>query len=213
MSEITEIQEIPTKGEIRTSQPRKSLSRRSLKKQLNEAREHATHDPLTGLLNRAGFNELFEREISRIKRSLFDSETHHRPARKESKAVIFYFDLNEFKQVNESLGHAGGDEKLKEVAKILSGKTRPTDIVARMGGDEFVMVLSGNDLESVKNYWETDLLPALNAGGISISAGVAEVNPQSSIDENVKLADTIQTKAKTISRGNGHSTQVVFRET
>lgn len=211
MSENTHEIQSASKPETRKIHPRKPLSRRAIKKQLNEERERATHDPLTGLLNRAGFQEAYTREVARIKRSIFESSIEQHPVRRDSKAIVIYFDLNEFKQINKRYGHAGGDEKLKQAAQSMMEASRPSDIVARMGGDEFIMVLPSNDIESGKGYWENTLFPILNKNGISVSAGVCELDPEHP-EGSIALADQLQSNAKETSRSTSNNTQIIFAE-
>jgi len=98
---------------------------------LNEEKNHysyrAFHDPLTGLKNRAFFDEQFINEIARAKRN-------------NSLLAVVVVDMDEFKQVNDTLGHQAGDELLIEVANRLLRGTREIDTVARIGGDEFGML-------------------------------------------------------------------------
>ncbi len=89
-------------------------------------------DELTGLLNRRALVERLEEEISRARR-------HGAPL------SLIYADVDEFKEVNDRFGHAVGDEFLILVAETLTLTLRPTDHVARMGGDEFVVVLPETD--------------------------------------------------------------------
>jgi diguanylate cyclase (GGDEF)-like protein/PAS domain S-box-containing protein len=89
----------------------------------------AYHDKLTGLPNRAMFEELLDLALARARR------------RGESVAVL-YLDLDNFKLVNDSLGHAAGDELLAQTAARLKDVARETDIVARQGGDEFMLLMS-----------------------------------------------------------------------
>jgi diguanylate cyclase (GGDEF)-like protein/PAS domain S-box-containing protein len=91
-------------------------------------KHQATHDQLTGLPNRALFLDRLAHAIRRAKR------------RKEKLAVVFV-DLDKFKQINDTLGHAIGDELLRTVAATLRGCVRDFDTVARLGGDEFVLLL------------------------------------------------------------------------
>jgi diguanylate cyclase (GGDEF)-like protein/PAS domain S-box-containing protein len=92
----------------------------------------AYHDKLTGLPNRALFEEMLDTAIAR--------------ARRHNLGVgVLYLDLDNFKLVNDSLGHHAGDELLQQLAERLSGCTRETDLVARQGGDEFLLLLA--DLE------------------------------------------------------------------
>jgi diguanylate cyclase (GGDEF)-like protein len=90
----------------------------------------ADHDPLTGLFNR----RRFFRELDSY---LAWSERHGDPG------AVLLLDVDRLKEVNDSLGHEGGDELLKHVASLLLGRVRQTDAVARLGGDEFVVLLRG----------------------------------------------------------------------
>lgn len=85
-------------------------------------------DPLTRLANRRRFQEEIDKTLQRA-------------ARREESFAILYFDLNKFKAVNDTLGHAYGDELLKEVAVRATSLLRAPDFVARLGGDEFVVLL------------------------------------------------------------------------
>jgi diguanylate cyclase (GGDEF)-like protein/PAS domain S-box-containing protein len=88
----------------------------------------ATHDELTGLPNRALFGELLAHAIQKARRS-------------ERQCAVVFLDLDRFKIVNDSLGHAAGDQLLKEVADRLLHSARKSDFIARLGGDEFVLLL------------------------------------------------------------------------
>ena len=99
-----------------------------LKAKLSEVEGLADRDALTPLLNRRAFM----RELARI-------QTFSR--RYNSPASLVYFDLDDFKSVNDRFGHAAGDAVLKAVAERLTGLVRESDIVARMGGDEFAVIL------------------------------------------------------------------------
>jgi diguanylate cyclase (GGDEF)-like protein len=98
----------------------------TLEKMVHEA----THDELTGLLNRSCFAKTLDREISSCKRS------------GESFAMLF-IDLDDFKKVNDSLSHRTGDQLLQLVAERMCSEVRPCDVVARLGGDEFGVLMRG----------------------------------------------------------------------
>jgi diguanylate cyclase (GGDEF)-like protein len=95
----------------------------------------ARRDALTGLLNRRAFDELMGQEINRLNR-------FKRPF------TLLVLDLDKFKLVNDTKGHAAGDELLKSLARVLTGSFRDTDFVARLGGDEFGVILPETDEEN-----------------------------------------------------------------
>ncbi len=92
----------------------------------------AYHDKLTGLPNRVLFEEMLENAISRARRH-------------DLGVGVIFLDLDNFKLVNDSLGHAAGDMLLAQLAERLRVCTRETDLVARQGGDEFLLLLSDLD--------------------------------------------------------------------
>jgi diguanylate cyclase (GGDEF)-like protein/PAS domain S-box-containing protein len=99
----------------------------------------ANHDPLTGLVNRARFNEELERAINEALRA-------------QASAAVFQLDVDFFKEVNDSSGHAAGDEVLRIIAKEIRGRARKTDIVARLGGDEFAILMLGTDRYGAETF-------------------------------------------------------------
>jgi diguanylate cyclase (GGDEF)-like protein/PAS domain S-box-containing protein len=110
-----------------------ATSAREYERQLH-ALAHSDH--LTGLPNRRSYEERLAQAIARSKRSA-------------TPLALAFLDVDHFKQINDSLGHAGGDAVLREFARRLSGTVRSTDTVARLAGDEFVIVLEqvGSPLE------------------------------------------------------------------
>lgn len=93
----------------------------------------ATHDFLTNLMNRAEILATLEREFSRS-------------GRDDKPTSLILADIDHFKRVNDTLGHAAGDEVLKEVARRLKADLRPYDVVGRYGGEEFLLILPGCNL-------------------------------------------------------------------
>ncbi len=99
------------------------------------------HDPLTGLANRFYFARVFESEIRR-------ALNYQQPL------SLLFFDLDRFKEINETLGHRAGDEVLRNVARITRSCTRSSHIIARYGADEFVVLLPSTDKEPAYRYAE-----------------------------------------------------------
>ena len=90
----------------------------------------AQYDELTGLANRALFKQLVTRAMARTRR-------------REGGVALLFLDLDNFKTINDTLGHSAGDQLLKHVAARLKDTLRETDLIARLGGDEFVVILEG----------------------------------------------------------------------
>ena len=110
-------------------------------KQAEERLSHlAYHDPLTNLPNRAMFREHLDVALARAERA------------GQGVAVLFV-DLDDFKLVNDSFGHGAGDELLVEVANRLRTATRTSDVVARQGGDEFLILVADLDVGSEAARW------------------------------------------------------------
>jgi diguanylate cyclase (GGDEF)-like protein len=100
----------------------------------DEVQFRAFHDPLTGLANRALLIDRLDHAIARRLRS-------------DSSLALLFLDLDDFKMVNDTLGHSAGDELLIEVGRRLSATLRPSDTMARLGGDEFAILLEDADAE------------------------------------------------------------------
>jgi diguanylate cyclase len=107
---------------------------RKLQAELTQLSETVRVDQLTGVLNRRGFDEAIVKEISRSKRN-------------DSKLSIAFLDIDNFKKLNDSFGHHVGDEALQLLAKTIQSTIRPTDVVSRFGGEEFVILLPDTDIE------------------------------------------------------------------
>ena len=98
----------------------------------------ATHDALTGLINRREF----EVRLTQIIRNSTNKDVTH---------SICFLDLDKFKIINDTSGHAAGDEFLKQVSKTIQSKLRQTDVLARLGGDEFAIILDSCSIHQAKN--------------------------------------------------------------
>jgi diguanylate cyclase (GGDEF)-like protein len=114
----------------------------SRNERMRELQRQASQDPLTGLKNRRRFEEDLRTELARSRR---DGTT----------GALMTLDLDNFKQVNDTLGHPIGDRVIEEIAGVLGGRTRETDVLARIGGDEFAIVLPNCDSEEAQLVGET----------------------------------------------------------
>ena len=155
-----------------------------LKLRLNEAQAQADMDVLTPVLNRRAFL----REMKRV--SAFAQ-------RYGSPASVVFFDLDDFKAVNDRFGHAAGDEALKAVAKRLLGNVRESDVVGRMGGDEFAVLLAQADKETALSKAQS-LADAIRnepvqfgewSAPLHISYGVREIEAGADPEEALAEAD------------------------
>jgi diguanylate cyclase (GGDEF)-like protein len=164
---------------------------------LQEQLHHqAYHDPLTNLANRSLFTD-------NVKAAIAD---------RRGELAVLFIDLDDFKTVNDSLGHSAGDELLVSVASRLRACLRPEDVVARLGGDEFaVMVEDGHDAEAAavkvaRRIMEAFVLPVgVGSESVSVylSVGIATSHARAgSAEELIRDADVAMYKAKT--SGKGH---------
>jgi diguanylate cyclase (GGDEF)-like protein/PAS domain S-box-containing protein len=142
----------------------------------DQLKHQAFHDPLTGLANRALF-------VDRVKHAL------ERAVRESTRVAVLFFDLDDFKTINDSLGHNSGDELLVGVAARLSDCLRPGDTFARFGGDEFAIFLEETSLSSATSV-AYRLIEAL---GEPFALGNREVMVHASI--GIEFAEARETKA------------------
>ena len=161
-----------------------------LRNALEEERLLANTDPLTGTLNRRSFKEITEKKMVM-------SEVNQRPY------SMVYMDLDNFKTINDKLGHATGDRVLKTVADTIHTQIRTTDYLARLGGDEFAILLTDIDQEHSETIVRRILARLLdtmkpNGWEITFSVGVLTVlsMPESS-EQLVSLADALMYEVKT----------------
>jgi diguanylate cyclase (GGDEF)-like protein len=143
--------------------------------------ELSRRDPLTGLLNRRAFLEMVDIETRRMAR-------HRHPL------TIAYVDVDNFKFVNDRYGHAAGDEFLQHLARNMSARLRGTDFLARVGGDEFAILLPETD-EPAARHVLGDIHQALprfsfdRDSAVTVSAGAVTFSATLAADEMIALAD------------------------
>ena len=160
-----------------------------LRRLLDNERQRANTDPLTGLLNRRAFELQAEREIARAQRF-------------RHPFAAMFIDLDNFKQINDALGHEAGDAVLVRVAQTLRTSLRHADTCARLGGDEFAVLLveiSPSEAGRVADDLRRRLLDAMEAVGraVTFSIGVAVfAQPPSDAAAMLAAADRLMYRAK-----------------
>ena len=151
---------------------------------------YAIHDALTGLLNRRSLEEILGRSIARAKRGFSSS--------------LLYVDLDNFKDINDTIGHSAGDEVLVTLTGLLKEALRAEDIVFRVGGDEFAVLLEGIGgeeaflaAERLRTSVETHLFKFYNqVFPLTLSIGLIEINGMLAIGELLSKADAAMYRAK-----------------
>ena len=168
---------------------------------MENLRQLAEHDGLTGLYNRSYFQGEMERVVERVHRS------------EVANCALLYIDLDHFKYVNDTLGHAAGDKLLIEVAHILTRRARKSDLVVRLGGDEFTVLMYDTKLEQVekvadsfrKQLADFNFIYEGQSITIGCSIGVAVIEPSAqSPAEIMSRADLACHIAKRAGRNQVH---------
>ncbi len=156
---------------------------------LNEARAAAFTDALTGALNRRGFDDAYQREVARARRN-------------GSRLALALIDLDDFKRLNDTLGHQAGDEALVHLVKGLRAALRPSDILCRFGGEEFVLLLPETGLSEAataiarfQRHLAANALPDRDVV-VTFSAGVVVQGPGESLEDSLQRADAATYAAK-----------------
>jgi len=152
----------------RAEDPHAQAALQTLRDAFSLARTRASIDPLTGLMNRASFDSLLNDALARAMRL-------------GCEAALLFMDLDGFKSVNDKNGHPAGDSLLKEVAQRLLSSVREEDLLARYGGDEFVVLLESLSEREVVHAIAMRIIDTLsapiqvddNAVQLSVSIGVA----------------------------------------
>jgi diguanylate cyclase (GGDEF)-like protein len=157
-------------------------------RRFREARQLADLDALTGLHNRRYFHETLEREIARAHRY-------------DRQLALVVFDLDDFKAINDKIGHLAGDSVLAEVAERVRSVVRSADVPCRVGGDEFGVILPEStldDAEQLSHRMQAAVAtsPIGNAGTLQLSAGAAELQSEDDATTFFERADDALYRAK-----------------
>ena len=164
---------------------------RMLEAELQHMSELVREDQLTGTLNRRGLDDVFERESARADR-------------RNTPMCVALLDLDNFKKLNDTYGHLAGDNALRHLVRIVKDTLRSMDVIARFGGEEFVILLPETTVEAAsqtmtrlqreltKHFFLHDNEKVL----ITFSAGVALRNPNEDQASLVKRADKAMYQAK-----------------
>jgi diguanylate cyclase len=160
-----------------------------LEKELAEAREAACADPLTGALNRRGFDKACQSELARARRSGI-------------RFSLVHIDLDDFKHLNDRLGHHAGDKALVHLVNSLHKSMRPSDVLCRFGGEEFILMLPETALEdavaAVSRFlgdFSAQAIPGTDCV-MTFSAGVVLQEFDESLEESIRRADAATYAAK-----------------
>lgn len=162
-----------------------------LHQELDRVSAQARHDPLTGALNRQGLDEALNREVSHVRR-------------KDTPLCMALLDIDNFKKINDKLGHATGDAALTHLATVTREVMRPQDTLARYGGEEFVLLLPDTPLDKgveAMTRLQRELTTRFFLTGtekilITFSAGVAQLAVDETGPDAIKRADQAMYLAK-----------------
>jgi len=167
------------------------LKVKELEQELEQVSEKIHEDQLTGALNRRGMDEALDREIKRAERQV-------------TPVSLSLLDIDNFKQLNDTLGHQAGDHALVHLTNVIKETLRPTDEVARYGGEEFIIIMSETGLDEAvasisrlqRELTKKFFLHNNERKLITFSAGVALRNPNESADDVIGRADKAMYQAK-----------------
>ena len=181
----TELQELRERTDAKHAEVAK------LQQELDRASAQARHDPLTGTLNRKGLDEAMEREVARARRL-------------GNPLCLALLDIDNFKNINDRLGHTVGDAALVHLAQVTREVMRPQDLLARYGGEEFVLLLPDTNVDSgvaAMTRLQRELTTRFFLQGsekilITFSAGVAQLHDSETSVDALKRADQSMYLAK-----------------
>ena len=174
-----------------------SEAQTQLLRELEEARRESLVDPLTKVWNRKGMEEVLYREMARARRT-------------KANVVVMMLDVDHYKQINDRFGHLAGDIALKEVAQRIRSSLRPQDVIARYGGDEFLVFAAPCSWDTA-NLLANRILSRVSDGPVetgetsidlSVTIGMAAAAATNGLDISriIELADKALYDAKTAGR-------------
>lgn len=160
-------------------------------RKIRDLRRDVIRDSLTGLLNRRGFQRVVERTLDFVRRY-------------NAPVALIFIDMDAFKRVNDTHGHASGDLVLRHVAKVIRDTLRSSDVIARIGGDEFVALLWKADEANARDTAQRIVealagTPAVYEGieiSVSASVGVAMLAADDEVNVVLERADRDMYRAK-----------------
>ena len=169
--------------------------RQALAEALRTNRELASRDELTGLLNRRAMWELVELE-------------HRRSLRSGRALLLAQLDIDHFKPINDTHGHATGDRALQAFANVVKACVRDTDVLARWGGEEFVLMITDTQSDHARDLLERirlavaamEIPHATGTLRMTVSAGLAQHRPGDTLDHTLERADQALYTAKALGR-------------
>jgi diguanylate cyclase (GGDEF)-like protein len=162
-------------------------------RRFREARQLADLDALTGLHNRRYFHETLAREVSRAQRY-------------GRRLALVVFDLDDFKAINDRIGHLAGDAVLAEIAERVRDVVRAADIACRVGGDEFAVILPESSMGDADQLYHrvrgaVSSRAVAQAGRLNLSAGIAELTEDDDPTTFFERADEALYRAKELGKG------------
>ena len=174
------------------------------KKLKNDLKHLAHHDDLTNLPNRMLFNDRLEQAIIKSNRA-------------KSQLAVFFIDLDKFKPINDTLGHEVGDEVLMKVAKLLRSSLRSEDTLARIGGDEFTIIMENfSNIQNVSMIAQkllealrSPIMVGVNSLNLSLSIGIS-IYPQDA--DNAKMLLKLADEAMYVAKENGRDNYKFYNE-
>jgi diguanylate cyclase (GGDEF)-like protein len=159
----------PTEEQLARIEELAAMAGRALQnaRRFHEVFELSVRDPLTGLHNRHYFHETLAHEVQRAHRY-------------DRRLALIFFDIDDFKQINEQMGHLGGDAVLEEASRRLRSVVRGADIPCRVGGDEFAVILPESSTDEAQRLFQRLQLalqgqPIAGLPAVRLSAGIAEL--------------------------------------